>query len=374
MRGDGRRGAAADVDSSDHGFVVSGRSIRFGLDAVERRRPPAVEAIISARGSGRPFEIDLGLLRAGRRSGRQRARDRVPGEVRGARLDRRPAPRDARGTRLGPVRGTAGPGGLTPPVRARSSTSTAEPPRSRRPPAVAAPGHPRSGPEEFDQRELLRLEKETSARSSPRTRSREVLDALRAGWTGRWPTIAALAGRGLGDGRVGSSRRRSKSSRRAAADFVMLAGSTTSSAGSSCSSATPRRRRPRRSGSIVVITVRGRVDKEEGGKLSVVVHEATAFEPGADEVAAARAKAQQSTGPLVLRVNAAARGRADRGSEGRVRRFPRRRRCCSRWNHRGRAASAVRQRLQGSPVGSPRRARSAARAGGPGGLSGFSTA
>ncbi len=45
-----------DVNSSDHGFVVSGNSIRFGLDAVKNVGHAAVESIIAARSSGGDFE------------------------------------------------------------------------------------------------------------------------------------------------------------------------------------------------------------------------------------------------------------------------------------------------------------------------------
>ena len=44
-----------DVNSSDHGFVVSGKSIRFGLDAVKNVGHQAVEAVIEARERGGPF-------------------------------------------------------------------------------------------------------------------------------------------------------------------------------------------------------------------------------------------------------------------------------------------------------------------------------
>src|SRR4029453_7557796 len=45
-----------DVNSSDHGFVVSGNCIRFGLDAVKNVGHAAVQAIISSRKSAGPFE------------------------------------------------------------------------------------------------------------------------------------------------------------------------------------------------------------------------------------------------------------------------------------------------------------------------------
>jgi len=55
-----------------------------------------------------------------------------------------------------------------------------------------------------------------------------------------------------------------------------------------------------------VILVRGRVDHKGRGEMSVVVSEAEPFEPGEDEVAAARAKAQaRNPEKIVLRVNAA---------------------------------------------------------------------
>src|SRR4051794_26257860 len=44
-----------DVNSSDHGFVVSGKSIRFGLDAVKNVGHAAVQAILTAREQGGDF-------------------------------------------------------------------------------------------------------------------------------------------------------------------------------------------------------------------------------------------------------------------------------------------------------------------------------
>ncbi len=45
-----------EVNSSDHGFVVSGKSIRFGLDAVKNVGHQAVQAIISSREAAGQFE------------------------------------------------------------------------------------------------------------------------------------------------------------------------------------------------------------------------------------------------------------------------------------------------------------------------------
>ena len=99
-----------DVNSSDHGFVVAEKKIRFGLDAVKNVGHAAVEAILRARDEG-PFRSALGLLRAGRRPRRQQARHRVPDQVRGPGLDRRDPQGDAGGAAGGPVLGRQGPGG-----------------------------------------------------------------------------------------------------------------------------------------------------------------------------------------------------------------------------------------------------------------------
>ena len=55
-----------------------------------------------------------------------------------------------------------------------------------------------------------------------------------------------------------------------------------------------------------VVVVRGRIEKGEEGKLSLNVHEAEPFEPGASELAAAKAKLNRAAEPLVLRIDAAA--------------------------------------------------------------------
>ena len=44
-----------DVNASDHGFVVSGKSIRFGLDAVKNVGHAAVHAILEARAEDGEF-------------------------------------------------------------------------------------------------------------------------------------------------------------------------------------------------------------------------------------------------------------------------------------------------------------------------------
>ena len=166
-----------DVNSSDHGFVVSGNSIRFGLDAVKNVGHAAVAGDPRRAREGRGVRLDLGLLRAGRHPRGQQARGRVPGQVRRARLDRRHPQGHARGAAGGDRLRPEGPGGLARWARARSSTSAAAAEESgpRR-----AQHHAPIRAEEFDQRELLRLEKETLGTFLSSHPLAEVRDALRA--------------------------------------------------------------------------------------------------------------------------------------------------------------------------------------------------
>ncbi len=78
-----------DVNESQSDFAVVDGKIRFGLTAVKNVGDGAVRAIIEARRE-RPFDVDLGLLRAGRRHGAQQAHAGEPDRLRRARLA--PAP------------------------------------------------------------------------------------------------------------------------------------------------------------------------------------------------------------------------------------------------------------------------------------------
>ena len=61
-----------DVNSSQSDFAVVDGKIRFGLTAVKNVGEGAVRLIIAAR-AGAPVQLDLGLLRAGRRERAQPA-------------------------------------------------------------------------------------------------------------------------------------------------------------------------------------------------------------------------------------------------------------------------------------------------------------
>ncbi len=168
-----------DVNSSDHGFVVSGNSIRFGLDAVKNVGHAAVETIIAAREATGGFESIWDFCeRVDARAVNKRA---IEGLVKCGALDSTGATRrgmlevlaqaqsagqksqeDSRRGQ-GSIFDIGGDGGGDAPA-----------------PAFAAPRHPPVPSEEFDQRELLRLEKETLGTFLSDHPLSEVRDALRA--------------------------------------------------------------------------------------------------------------------------------------------------------------------------------------------------
>ena len=184
-----------DVNLSDHEFVVVDGNIRFGLDAVKGVGYAAVEAIKAAREDGGDVRLDLGLLRARRPARGQQARDRGADQVRRLRLDRRVAQGHARGARAG-----AGGRAEDPAGRPDRPGLDLRPRRRRRRPVVArssAPQHPPIPTGEFDQAELLAVEKEAIGLFISAHPLKEVRDALRAkvdAPLARSPTAATASG------------------------------------------------------------------------------------------------------------------------------------------------------------------------------------
>ena len=170
-----------DVNSSDHGFVVSGKSIRFGLDAVKNVGHAAVEAIIAARERGGPFSsiwdfcerVDARavnkravecLIKCGALDSTGDARKGMLEVLSAAQASASKSQEDARRGQ-GSIFDLGGE-----PADRRRSAGPAEGSREHRP---TIPD------EEFDQRELLRLEKETLGTFLSAHPLGEVRDALR---------------------------------------------------------------------------------------------------------------------------------------------------------------------------------------------------
>ena len=188
-----------DVNLSDHEFVVVDGNIRFGLDAVKGVGFAAVEAIKAAREEGGRVRVDLGLLHPRRPARGQQARDRGAHQVRRLRLDRRHAQGHARRARAG-----AGAPGQQAQLDAQIGQGSIFDLRRRRRSAAAGgapspfwrPQHPPIPPEEFEQAELLAIEKEAIGLFISAHPLKEVREALRAAVDA---PLAALPDRKDGD-------------------------------------------------------------------------------------------------------------------------------------------------------------------------------
>ena len=294
-----------DVNSSDHGFVVSGKSIRFGLDAVKNVGYQAVEAIIAARESSGVFSsiwdfcdrVDARvvnkraiecLIKCGALDSTGGSRKGMLEVLSQAQASASKSQEDARRGQ-GSIFDLGGEpaGGLEP----SASGGAGE----QRPPVPS---------DEFDQRELLRLEKETLGTFLSAHPLAEVRDALRERvdcsleevarkQDGAWVTVGGIV----------SERKRVRTRSGAYVMFATLddlEGRVELFVRDAASEAADRIELDR------VVLVRGRVDHKGRGEMSLVVAEAEPFEPGEDELAAARAKAKASQPDrILLRVSAA---------------------------------------------------------------------
>jgi len=292
-----------DVNSSDHGFVVSGKSIRFGLDAVKNVGHQAVEAIIAARETGGPFASIWDFCeRVDARAVNKRAIECL---VKCGALDSTDDPRKGMLEVLAAAQASAsksqedarrGQGSIFElDAEPGTSTSGGNGLGTERPPVPA---------EEFDQRELLRLEKETLGTFLSAHPLAEVREALRERVDAALSDVA-----GKEDGAwvtVGGIVAECKRVRTRSGAYVMFAtlddieGRVELFVRDAASDAAEQIELDR------VVLVRGRVDHKGRGETSLVVAEAEPFEPGEDELAAARAKAEaRSPKRIVLRISAA---------------------------------------------------------------------
>jgi DNA polymerase III subunit alpha len=296
-----------DVNSSDHGFIVSGNSIRFGLDAVKNVGHQAVEAMIAARSTGGPFSSIWDFCeRVDSRAVNKRAIECL---IKCGALDSTNDSRRGMLEVLAQAQGSGqkvqedalrGQGSIFDLSDSDSGTEGADPlhgPAARQHPVIPA--------EEFDQRELLRLEKETLGTFLSAHPLSEVRDALRARVDCPLSEVAARQ-----DGAwvtVGGIVSEAKKVRTRSGAYVMFAtlddleGRVELFVRDAAGEAAEQIEVDR------VVLIRGRVDHKGRGDMSLVVAEAERFEPGADELAEARARAEARKIPeqIVLRIDAA---------------------------------------------------------------------
>ncbi len=291
-----------DVNSSDHGFAVAGNSIRFGLDAVKNVGHSAVQAIIRAR-EVKPFESIWDFCdRVDSRTVNKRAIECL---VKSGSLDSTEASRRGMLEVL-PQAQASGQKAQDDALRGQGSIfdfggpsdgepAPASPFGSQRPPVPAM---------EFEQRELLRLEKETLGTYVSAHPLNEVRDALRDRVE---CSLADVASREDGTWlTVGGIVTEAKKVRTRTGGYVMfaklddLAGQVelfVRDAGSEQAQAIAADQ---------VVVLRGRVDHKGRGDISLVVETAEEFAPDADEVARARERARkrEAPGQISLHVDA----------------------------------------------------------------------
>jgi DNA polymerase III subunit alpha len=286
-----------DVNTSDHGFVVSGNSIRFGLDAVKNVGHVAVQAILDARAEGGEFGSIWDFCeRVDTRAVNKRAVECLvkcgaldsTGASRRGMLDALPA-----ATAFGQRSQEDSRMGQSSIFDLGGGAEEAGPTRSHHAPIAS---------EEFDQRELLRLEKETLGTYLSSHPLAEVKEALRA------RVDCPLSGlESKADGSivtVGGIVTECKRIRTKRGDPMMFAtlddvegqvemlilGQVFADAGDEV---------------VVdaVLVVRGRLDHKERGDSKLLVQEIEVFRPSEDEVA--KARAARDLGPVLLKIDAA---------------------------------------------------------------------
>ena len=296
-----------DVNSSDHGFVVSGKSIRFGLDAVKNVGHAAVEAIIRARDADGDFEsiwdfcerVDCQavnkraiecLVKCGALDSTGASRRGMLEILPQAQSAGQKAQEDSRRGQgsifdFGEADGAGGGGG-----------------------GLAPPRHQLVPEGEFEQGELLTLEKEvlgTFLSSHPLTEVREALAAKVE------RPLSAVGG--MADGAwvtVGGIVAEAKKVRTRSGGFVMFAKLddleaqielfVRDAAGDAAEAIEVDK----------VVVIRGRVDHKGRDQTSLVVQEAERFEPDEVEIARAKAKAAAAAEPgsILIKVDAARAG------------------------------------------------------------------
>ncbi len=302
-----------DVNASDHGFVVSGNSIRFGLDAVKNVGHAAVQAILDARSEDGEFTSLYDFCeRVDTRAVNKRAVECLvkcgaldsTGATRRGMLEALPM---ADGRRPeGPGGLAAGPGlDLRPRRRGRRRgrrrprPAPADRPRRVRPARAAAAGEgdardlpllapagrgraTRCGPGSTARSPSWRASR--TARSSPSAASSPSSSATRPSAGTRWPSSRSTTSRAR------STRWCSASAYSESVEWL---------------------------GVDSIVLVKGRLDHQERGQTKLVAQELERFEPTEDEVARARqaraAEADRAAHPR-RRVRRLAGGRAEGAS------------------------------------------------------------
>jgi DNA polymerase-3 subunit alpha len=291
-----------DVNSSDHGFVVSGNSIRFGLDAVKNVGHIAVQAILDARSKDGDFSSLWDFCeRVDSRTVNKRAIECL---VKCGAFDSTGASRKGMLEAL-PAASAFGQKAQEDSRMGQSSifdlgggAEETGPSRQHHAPIRA---------EEFDQRELLRLEKETLGTFLSSHPLAEVKEAIRARvdcsisslaekQDGSWVTVGGI----VTEFKRHTSKNGSKMAFATLDDVEgqveMLVMGKAYEASHEFLAAD------------AILIVRGRLDHKGRGDTKLVAQEIEHFQPSDDDLAKARAARAKESGPLRLSLDASAFG------------------------------------------------------------------
>jgi DNA polymerase-3 subunit alpha len=294
-----------DVNLSDHDFVVVEGNIRFGLDAVKGVGYQAVEAIKRAREDGGPFSSIWDFCaRVDARAVNKRAIEALIkcgafGSTRATRKGMLEVLEQAQAAGSKQQQDAQiGQGSIFDMAFGGDETGAAA--------AFAAPSHPAIPHEEFDQPELLALEKESIGVFISAHPLKQVREALRVKVDG---TLAELSQRKDGDWvTAGGIITACKKIRTKKGDPMMFA--TLDDLDGTVEILIFGNALSQYEGSLdvdEVVIVRGRVDHKDANKTCIVVQAVDPFRPSEEEVEAAKAEmAKQVVGPgaFTLRVDA----------------------------------------------------------------------
>ena len=285
-----------DVNSSDHSFVVSEGNIRFGLDAVKNVGHSAVEAILSER-EERPFESLWDFCeRVDCRAVNKRA---IEGLIKCGALDSTGATRKAM---LGvlPQAQSAGQKAQEDAIRGQGSIfALDEGPAGGGPAGGFRSQHPPILGEEFEQRELLAMEKETlgtflsdhplsQVREALRVRTDCTLADLDKKKDNEWVTVGGIVAEAK------KIRTRSGTTMMFATlddlegrvEMIIFAKTLEANDGLIDTDA--------------VLLVRGRVDRKDRNEIKLVVQDAEEFRPSEADVADAKEQLRKEAEPDVF--------------------------------------------------------------------------
>jgi DNA polymerase-3 subunit alpha len=296
-----------DVNLSDHEFVVTGGDIRFGLDAVKGVGHQAVEAIKAARADG-PFESIWDFCaRVDARTVNKRA---IEALVKCGAFGSTGATRKGMLAVLEQAQSAGQQAQLDAQIGQGSIFDIDELGGGASGPGAGAafrPAHPPIPLEEFDQRELLAVEKEAIGLFVSVHPLKEVREALREQVDG---SLAELAQRKDGEwvtaGGIVTQAKRIRTKAGAQMMFAtlddlegeieLIAFEKTIA---ECEGAL---------GVDEIVLVRGRIDHKDREKTNLIVQSVERFDPTPEQVAEAREKAAlepRGPQPLLLRIDAA---------------------------------------------------------------------